>query len=529
MTHFSQLVDRVWIAKTHRLFDQIDVHLEFKSEDDVNLLKEIFQIHGETVRNLEWSNWSEFILKEDDIIDLLNNLPNLEEMELSSWNVEFLKLESSVEKLLNLQKLKKLNLSSYKHFIVEFLEKHLPENVVEHLIIDRMTIPVDVLKKFYDKQKSIQNLDFDGSEYSDAGIFKNLRLTHLRCLINDSETQENQHEFLNALIRSQPELKYLDVFTSGCYCFSFVDGDNFNEITKLKFLDTLKMSIDEIPTELIVDIKKLKNLKHLQLEIGQKSSIETLNELSLLKLPIESLYLRLMNFEIPKNVYQQLGENHELKSLRIKLGTWHPITFFIESFPSLESLSIRFGEANNTVELSHVFSGEDLKIHEKIKNLDFTFWGSELITCEKLLKLLSSFPNLKNLKISSKFPFTAEFFNFLSLNLDRVKNLDITGIWVNRDEEYPKEVIESLKNLSGKFDFCHLLLQNVQNIRFRSESSSDEESPKKVKILRAFSFEPLKENLRDYFKFQEISWSNIRIHRQLKMKSGKKTSSHLVC
>lgn len=515
------------------MFDTVNVYLEFKSVDDVTLLKDIYQKHGEFVKKLEWANWSSFVFNEQDIVELLNLMPNLEELQLNSWRVKFLGEESS-KTLLNLSKLKKLEVVDCEGFIVDFLAKSLPENVLEQLKISGTEIPTESLKNFIEKQKSIKNLDVEGG---DAEVYQILKLTQLRCVMFETEAPSGQRAFLKALIQSQPGLKSLDTLSSNDYSFNFVNDEVFEDITNLQFLETLKINIDGVFSEAIQNISKLKNLKTLEVKTNQESSLETFKALSLLKLSLENLVLQLWSFEIPAQTYQNFGANFNLKSLKITLGTWHQINFFIESFPKLESLSIRFGESNNKVELSRVFSGDELRIHDNMKSLDFQFWGSENTGSEKLLKLLKSFPNLEKLKINSQFPFSAEFFNILASNLNNIKNLTITGIKVADDEQFPPETIESLKDISKKLIYGHFMLRNVQNalggmcpmpmmMNVEPGQNGEEALAAPEFVLPPpsnFSFAPLKIALKDFFKIEETNMSNIRINNHLFLSVGKET------
>ena len=506
---FFQPLDRTSVKNTRRLFNSMNVYLEFENDEDVNFLKEVLKTHGQNVKTLEWTNWSKFVLKHDDVIEIFGLLPNLEELQLSSWSVEFLKPDGSAENVLNLRNLKKLEFSHCDDFIVDFMVNFLPKNIIQQLKIDEYTKSGDSVRNLIGNQQSIVNLDIEGYGFSKA-VFSSLKLTHLRCVSRDSETPLEQQTFLKALIASQPGLKFLDTLSDRDFSYNFVNDEIFQEITKCHFLESLKINIDGVSATAIRDIKKLEKLNYLELKTNVETSLEVFEEFSLQKLPLEHLYLHLWGFEIPQQTYKQFGENFNLKSLKIKLGTWHQINFFIESFPSLESLSIRFGEANNTVELSRVFSGEDLKIHEKIKSLNLTFWGGELITCEKLLKLLSSFPNLEKLKITSKFPFSSEFFNILSTSLRHIKSLEILGIAVDDEEKFSSEVIESLKTVARKLEYCNFIIQYKKDLFFGEN----------VQNAYKFTFEPLMV-LKDVFKINEATRSNIRLMKHLTLISGK--------
>lgn len=507
-----------------RLFDAMNVYLEFKNVDDVTLMKDVYQKYGKGIKSLEWCNWSQFVLNEKDIVDMLNFMPNLEELNLSSWRLKFTVQEGTK---LNLPKLKKLEISDCDSFIVDFLAKNLPVNVIETLTIKGTTIPNQALNSFVEKQTTIKSLNFTRGNFFNAEVFQCLKLSELRFILTENESPSSQRPHLKALIQSQPALKSLDTLSDCDFSFDFVNDEIFQEITKLRNLETLKINIDAVSSDAIQSITKLKSLRTFDAKTNRDISLETFKELSLLKLPLEHLVLQLWSFEIPAETYQNYGNNfNALKSLKITLGTRHQINFFIESFPNLESLSVRFGEANNTVDLATVFSKEDtLRIHENMKNLNLEFVGGKPVACETFLKLVNSFPHLEKLKIFSSFSFSAEFFNILASNLNEIKSLTINGINVEDEEEFTPEVVESFKALARKLSHCSLHLSCVRNAMgaffMMPEDPSLPLEP--MKKERSFSFAPLRLALKDYFKLKESNFSNIRHHYNLNLSIGKET------
>lgn len=487
--------------------------MDFQTDEDAKLLSDVFQRHGSTVEKLDWINWSSYKFKQEDVVRMLNSMPNLANLRLSSWREEF---EGSAGPSLKLMNLKRLEIEECDGFLLTALAQALPENVLEEFSMKGVRVSNETLKNFLSRQKSIKRLDFDG-EFDDAGIFSGLKLTHLSCLSWENEALPGQRSFLKKLLQSQPGLVSLNTLEQRDYAFNFVNGEVFQEIVSMKQLETLKINVDGISSADIRGIALLSNLKNLELKTNRESSLEAFRELSLIKTsPLAHLVLHLWTFEIPAETYKHLGENFRLKSLEITLGTWHKVNFFIESFPTLESLSIRFGEANNPVELSEAYI-DDGKSHLNMKQLKLHFRGNELADAAMVTKMIKSFPNLIYLDLQSKVPFTSAFFREIASNLSKIKVLKLREISVRNNETFPPETIQSLKELSRKLTYCSLDLRNVQMVDFggpQFDQDIDGEN-------RNFTFQPLIDALKDDFEMQSSSMANIRIYNILTLTSGR--------
>lgn len=495
------------------MFESIDAFIPFEKEEDVNVVTEIFRRHGETVKKLEWIHDGSFIIDADNFASMLNTMPNLTKLEMKSWEVDFTNKEKQT-KALKLEKLSFVAMKSCEPFLVDYFTQALPENILFELMLEDIEISNESLKKFFDTQSSIKKLNISGL-FSDAEAFQNLKLTHLRCVLREKEQESSGANFLKALMNSQGELQSLDFLTDH-YSFMFVDDNMFQNICKLKHLTSLKVNIDGISPGTIQGIAKLQQLKSFETRTTNESSLEKFKELSMLKkLPLESLNLNLWGFEIPAETYQQFGMNCRLKSLRIELGTWHKINFFIESFPYLETLHIRFGEANNRVEFSQVFVDEGQQ-HLNMRNLKLQLWGSEMIDVDMFMKLLKCFPNLEDLDVFSKFPLSSDFLQKLTCNLRKIKVLTLGQISVKNDEKFTPEIIESFKILRSKLHYCHLTLSNIQDLFFKAKNIDGFDDK--------FTFGPLIEVLKNDFKIQKSSMANIKVYNKLVMKAGEKTN-----
>lgn len=187
----------------------------------------------------------------------------------------------------------------------------------------------------------------------------------------------------------------------------------------------------------------------------------------------------------------------------------------MESFPTLETLNIRFGESNNPVEFAQAYV-DDGKQHMNMKQLMLQFRGSDLADSAMFMKMIKSFPNLEHLDIHSRVPFTSDFFKQIASNLSKIKVLKLGEISIRNRETFSPETVQSLKDLRKKLNYCSLSLRNTQTVDFGNIEVNDDIDPED----RSFTFAPLTMALKDDFKMQESSMANIRIYHTLTLTSG---------
>lgn len=103
------------------------------------------------------------------------------------------------------------------------------------------------------------------------------------------------------------------------------------------------------------------------MKANYRESMESYKQSSLLRnVPLKHLHVDVHGYEISSKSYKRMAANFNLKSLEITLGTRHSINFYMKTFPTVEKLSIRFGEANNRMEFSQAYTEDDEK-HEAFK------------------------------------------------------------------------------------------------------------------------------------------------------------------
>lgn len=494
------------MLETQRVFNSVDTWLSFEHDEDVEAVFEIYKRHGLTVKKLEWSNSSSYDFKSKDFIRMLNQMPNLTELFLrSSW--QFDDNENSINEKFQLNNLKRLEITQCESLkMFSLLADALPENILEDVVFQDVDISNKIAEKFMEKQQTVKKLDSNGKNFTEVSCFKNLELTHLRYIIED----KSKVVFLRELLNMQLNLISLNCLESSKYSELLITDELFLDICSLKKLETLHLNINGVLPNQIKSFSKLSNLKNLTLR-NCNNSFESFKELSLIKgMNLKNLILMLSTHEVPAEIYQKFGENFNLKSLTITLGTKHSINFYLKTFPTLKCLKVHFGQANDTVEFSQAFF-DGIQEHVNMKKLSLEFWGSEFVDTDMFLKLIISCPNLELLNFHSKFPFTYEFLENLTNNLGKINSLILEGISTEDDENFPIEKIEALLKLRRKLKYCNITLRNIQDNCFDPDCTT----PRK-----RFSFEPLLNVVREFFEVKEHSRSNVRRFKVVKLTSG---------
>lgn len=492
---------------------EIDILLEL-SDAELPRIRRIYETYGKTATKLKWSNWNQYSVNASTIVELLNLLPNVQEIEFSSWNKEF--DGTAPTDSLNLPSLKLIEISECNNFILEFLATALPDNSIESLNVQRVRDGDANFSALITKQKSIKNLDIAGMEFVTFKPLQALKLNKLRAVIYKcDEAHEKQALFLKSVISSQKELTHLDLLDDSAYSHTFVDDAMFTEITKLANLQTLIISVDGISQ--ISGIEDLSKLKDLQLKTNRDKSLAVFKELSeISNSSVERLTLNLWSFEVPAETYEAFGVNFSnLKFLKITLGTRHKVNFFAKAFPNAEELNIKFGEANHPVEFQDAYESDTGIKQSNLKKINLKFWGSKEIDTALFFEMLDMFPSLEALELTSKFPFSAEFFSKLADKSKKINFIKISAVDVHNNEAYPSATSDALKALAAKVKFVSLSFRNVQQVDFGGGVAPGTDGED-----RSFTFQPLIDQLKGVYRACTSSMANIRIMNDLVLISG---------
>lgn len=504
------------IFESNNEIEEFDIWLEIENDDDLQKLKRLFTEKGANVKKLIWSNWSKYALSSADLVAMINCLPNLKFVQFSSWHTE-LTGEAAVGSL-DLSNLCCVEINECGNFIFDFLSAALPDNKLKCLKIKGVSEADAKFSTFVKKHPTLKKLDICGSDYNTLDGFNDLKLERLRCVLYENKDDtDSQRAFLTGLIKSQPELKSLDLLNDMDYSFCFVDDSIFAEICTLSQLETLLINVDGISVDGVKSISNLKSLKSVEFKTNRDRALPVFQEFSSLKnTSLESLVLRLWSFDIPAETYTALGVNYEnLKSLRITLGTRHKISFFVGAFPNLESLCVKFGESNNPVEFSNVFNGDEDVKNSNLKKLRLDFWGSELIEADKFFKFLDIFENLEYLEVKTKFPFCADFVNQLAEKLNNIKVLKLVQFAISNNESFGTEICDAFKQLRTKLRHANLTFLNLQQHDFGQVLAEGEQG-----VSREFTFDPFVEAMKGVYTAKEYGFANIRIHNNLILTAG---------
>lgn len=509
--HYFQSFESIF--ESNYDIEEFDIWNEIKSAEDLQKLKRLFEQKGTNVQFMTWINWSPFELTGCEVVELLNLLPNLKAIKFSSWHTKFTGEVSAGSLVPNITC---VEVNECNNFMLDFLATVMPENKIKCLKINQVGNAEEKFNMLVKKQSSITSIDICGCDYKSLGCLKDFKLEHLRCILYECEGEtDSQTEFIKELIESQKGLKGLDLLNDSDYSFSFVNDSVFAEICGLSNLENLVIGIDKITADGIKSITKLTNLKELEVKTNRDCSLPVFKEFFALKNSVlEKLVLKLWSFDIPAETYRALGNNYEkLKSLKITLGTRHTIGFFAKALPTVEDLSVKFGEANNPVEFSQAFDATEGVKNLNLKKLHLSFWGAEVVDSEKFFKCLECFGSLESLEVDTKFPFTADFVNQLASKLNHIKSLKITQFAVGNNETFPAEIADAFKELAKKLKYAKLTFTNVQDC-FAHEG--DEMQIRNV----SFTFEPFINALKDVYCANEYGFSNIRVHNNLVLTYG---------
>lgn len=508
-----QPLDALLDSPDGRECDELDILLEL-SDKEVPRVRRIFEVYGKTATKLKWCNWTQFEVSASLIVELLNLLPNLEYLQFTSWNKTF--VGDAPENGVNLPNLKIVEITECGNFILQFLATTLPDNTVESFKEERVQDCDANFSAFIAKQQAIKSLDISGMNFKTFEPLQSLQLKKFRAVIHKSEENHaTQVEFLKSVLASQSSLTSLDLLDDSAYSHSFVNDAIFAEISKLVNLETLIISVDGISQ--ISGFEALTKLKNVHLKTNRDSALGVLKELAAIGHDsIERLTLNLWTFEIPAETYEAFGANFKnLKSLKITLGTRHKVNFFARALPNVEELSIKFGEANHPVEFQEAFESGTGIVNSSLKSLDLNFWGSEMIDSTGFFEMLSMFPNVEKVKISSKFPFCGDFFSQLAEKLNSIKVLKLSQVEIRNNETFPAATSDSLKTLAGKLKFTKLTFRNVQHVDFGGGVGDGNDGED-----RNFSYQPLIDSLAGVFKACESSMANIRVMNDLVLLAG---------
>lgn len=447
-------------------------------------------------------------------------MPKLKELKMVLWEKSLVDEPRMEQKLLHLFNLKRVEFFGSASKVLRIFTQSLPRHVLQELKFAGQQYLFHIWNSFISTQLSIKKLDITG-HFNDPQPFQRLRLTHFRIVFRDEFSAVYQN-FLKNLIQSQLELTHVDFLClTHCRCMR-VNSEILHEIANLENLESLKLNIDEIKSWKIQSIADFRKLKELEIDSDCETARNTIGKLALTNnLEVERLKFHIQRYEIPSTSLKHIARNFtNLKSLEIAFDLKHKINFFMQHFPNLVTLKVRYGDEKNVATFADIYS-EDKIVHHKMKDLTLTLDEKKMIKVETFFAMRNSFPNLERLEVHSKFPFAPKFLFHLLANIHSIKSLTISSFSVRNVEKFSDVTIEVLKHLRNRLKFFKVTLRNVQNLsRYSVPVSGDPRIESCDPRDPKFSYLPLVTALFGYFDVTSGKRGDDKLIRNLELKSG---------
>lgn len=434
--------------------------------DDPEPLKQIFTKFEVTAKKLVWSDCN---FDNKDVIDLLNRLPNLEELII---NDSKLKGGDEFESELKLTKLKSIVMSNTCPTMTNFFGRYLPKNILKHFeeYSDSRALPKD-FNAIIQNQSNINKLIIFCPRNTKFPLLDNLRLTHLNLRLGPANVK------LPAIIQNQPHL--VDVRLESTIDY----GPAFKQICRLEKLEHLTIDITVTSPALFKEnIHKLAKLKSLDVssndggticrriieDLGhyQSDRLERLT-LNLHKNTLTSAIIIRMSENFPSLKYFDCNLNNDENDFcaTILCNFKNLETFKIEFNGNIES-NFNFTQKNvKKVHLTlHVLNGFGEMIRnnflDALPNLEMLFLKSLKTPMQHgLIDKLVHHPKLKSLYIDFHIVDSRTVIDQLSDLLKLLKKLDhakISFLKFPRQTSY--ELQDLLEEYRSEFDKINVTL-----------------------------------------------------------------------
>lgn len=396
---------------------------KLKTLDQFWRMKTIFFKFGAMIKELVWESCR---LTKSEVVSLLNFMPNLENLTASTWKMQQVLFEDFKENL-ELSKLRKLKIKRSDQTTVQFLSDYLPKHILNEIILQGepdIIFTNQVTIKKVELNVDSYNPTFSGDEFSE------LRLTYLKLKLRKYKDILNQ-SVIKKILQQQPLLKHLDLVE--CEGSFEDDDDSFIAICNLKYLDTLKINIDNLsPTNFNRHFQKLSStLQELHMESVEHNAtpvaslIEGFSRHDMIKL--DSLKIYFNDFGIDKTEVEQMGLKFKhLTNLNLRCDHPLPLDVYLSSFENLRKIYIDY---HYSKEFQKLCDGYDVKFYNITDlSLHGFGYGSEDVNWNELilLKLTDVVPNLRKFECDSNFPFNTEFIFRI---MEKMNKLEIIKNW----------------------------------------------------------------------------------------------------
>lgn len=343
-------------------------------------------------------------ISESQLTTILKLIPDVEELDLR--NICVRASYSDFEEL-ELHKMKKLSVDDCVFETPTFFNR-IPADVIHDLVFTFQPNDETIFQDFFNRQRKIKSLEFFENDLIN---FNHLQLERLKI--------SSGIDFA-VMISQQPKLRYLD------FAISWTDDNVFSELCKLKYLEVLKLLIDQISCREFKNLKELVRLKELRAESHSCHDCGHLYELSMMKsMQLEKLTLIFTSRKIPEEILIQISNNfHKIKNIELINRSIKIISVILENFPNLESLLFDFyaifGAPDDILKISDGFK------HENLQQLVITNINSnEVENSNSIFKLVEICPNLKRIMLSQLTGFTIDHLQMILESHSKLTHLSL--------------------------------------------------------------------------------------------------------
>lgn len=414
------------------------------------------------------------VLKENEVIALLQLLPNLEE--ISFYDVEFSDLDGTSD--LHLHNLRKFSFSLCNVKIPEIICK-LPRNVLQSISIENSILKGTTLQNIFEKQPSVQELAFD-PYYVLPAAMEHLRLRKVKLMCNRN---------VAAILKSQSHLDSVDLSKA------HIGDVEFQEICKMKSLRTLKLWIGRVSWEIFGNLARLSNLKELHINY-ERLEIEYVRSISRIHMPsVEKLKVKVPRLKITAESFVELSLNmSNVRHLTISNQSVGVLGTLIESFKNLETLV--FGCDSDSTEVVDFATGDFQ--HDKLRELCIysSYENQKTLKCTKsILHIVNSvLKNLRKLKLQNVIALSADQFNELLRSHSQMSHFFIDH--PDGETEFNEPWLDVLRETPHRLSFFESRGANISvpkkvlEKQFRSAFPVIKIKPwRKLVVLRTFRWE----------------------------------------
>lgn len=316
------------------------------------------------------------------------------------------------------------------------------------------------------KTLNITNLKSLSCYCSDSKVheaFLNFSSKHLRRLTVFAKNSESSVN-INRCFRRNKTLRKVSLYGSfmnlhairhltqlnHLYIEQCVDSKTFNAICQLRNLSFLDVSVTNISSCVVPQLRQLSCLKNLVMRSHENycNNTEQFEQLSLIHIPnLRSVQLEMGNVSTSEATLAHFGSNFpHLESFEMRLTENRNIYDFIVNLKQLESLSLNFSlEANSPDSFATYFAGMQEEISEiNLRNLSLNFLniGSKVFddNDKTLLKIVNFLPSLRALSVQGiVFSFEEVFLKNLWNVWHRIEELDLNFV-ANDCKDYKNEL-----------------------------------------------------------------------------------------